>query len=152
MLSINIADVIAVLQTMIPQLIILGVALVAAIIVTVCAMKAKKPLKGFIRKEAWIAFLLVVVVVANTIVLGPMFSMINMAMGGGKISDDAIAEAKELCTDIAEEGIVLLKNDDKALPLAEGAKVNVFGWSSTTLSMVVQVQVHFQMHTQQQTS
>lgn len=131
MLSINIADVIAVLQTMIPQLIILGVALVAAIIVTVCAMKAKKPLKGFIRKEAWIAFLLVVVVVANTIVLGPMFSMINMAMGGGKISDDAIAEAKELCTDIAEEGIVLLKNDDKALPLAEGAKVNVFGWSST---------------------
>ncbi|MBO6283076.1 MAG: glycoside hydrolase family 3 protein, partial [Pseudobutyrivibrio sp.] len=131
MLSINIADVIAVLQTMIPQLIILGVALVAAIIVTVCAMKAKKPLKGFIRKEAWIAFLLVVVVVANTIVLGPMFSMINMAMGGGKISEDAIAEAKELCTDIAEEGIVLLKNDDKALPLAEGSKVNVFGWSST---------------------
>ena len=131
MLSINIADVIAVLQTMIPQLIIIGVALVAAIIVTICAMKAKKPLKGFIRKEAWIAFLLVVVVVANTIVLGPMFSMINMAMGGGKISEDAIAEAKELCTDIAEEGIVLLKNDDKALPLAEGAKVNVFGWSST---------------------
>ncbi|MBO6284122.1 MAG: hypothetical protein J6M63_09375, partial [Pseudobutyrivibrio sp.] len=72
MLSINIADVIAVLQTMIPQLIIIGVALVAAIIVTICAMKAKKPLKGFIRKEAWIAFLLVVVVVANTIVLGPM--------------------------------------------------------------------------------
>ena len=131
MLSINIADVIAVLQTMIPQLIILGVALVAAIIVTICAMKAKKPLKGFIRKEAWIAFLLVVVVVANTIVLGPMFSMINMAMGGGSISDEAIDEAKALCTQIAEEGIVLLKNDDKALPLAEGSKVNVFGWSST---------------------
>ncbi|MBQ6461990.1 MAG: glycoside hydrolase family 3 C-terminal domain-containing protein, partial [Pseudobutyrivibrio sp.] len=92
---------------------------------------AKKPLKGFIRKEAWIAFLLVVVVVANTIVLGPMFSMINMAMGGGSISDEAIDEAKALCTQIAEEGIVLLKNDDKALPLAEGSKVNVFGWSST---------------------
>ena len=131
MLSINIADVIAVLQTMIPQLIILGVALVAAIIATICAMKAKKPLKGFIRKEAWIAFLLVVVVVANTIVLGPMFSMINMSMGGGTISDEAIDEAKALCTQIAEEGIVLLKNDDKALPLAEGTKVNVFGWSST---------------------
>ncbi|MBE5918414.1 MAG: beta-glucosidase [Pseudobutyrivibrio ruminis] len=131
MLSINIADVIAVLQTMIPQLIIIGVALVAAIIVTICAMKAKKPLKGFIRKEAWIAFLLVVVVVANTIVLGPMFSMINMAMGGGSISDEAIDEAKALCTQIAEEGIVLLKNDDKALPLAEGSKINVFGWSST---------------------
>ena len=131
MLSINIADVIAVVQTMIPQLIVLGVALVAAIIVTICAMKAKKPLKGFIRKEAWLAFLLVVVVVVNTILLGPVYSMVNMAMGGGSISDEAIEEAKALATEIAEEGIVLLKNDDAALPLAEGTKVNVFGWSST---------------------
>ena len=131
MLSINIADVIAVLQTMIPQLIVLGVALVAAIIVTICAMKAKKPLKGFIRKEAWLAFFLVVVIVANTILLGPVYSMVNMAMGGGTISDEAIEEAKALATEIAEEGIVLLKNDDAALPLAEGTKVNVFGWSST---------------------
>ncbi len=131
MLSINIADVIAVVQTMIPQLIVLGVALVAAIIVTICAMKAKKPLKGFIRKEAWLAFLLVVVVVVNTILLGPVYSMVNMAMGGGAISDEAIEEAKALATEIAEEGIVLLKNDDAALPLAEGTKVNVFGWSST---------------------
>ncbi|WP_033153795.1 glycoside hydrolase family 3 protein [Pseudobutyrivibrio ruminis] len=131
MLSINIADVIAVLQTMIPQLIVLGVALVAAIIVTICAMKAKKPLKGFIRKEAWLAFALVVVIVVNTILLGPVYSMVNMAMGGGTISDEAIEEAKALATEIAEEGIVLLKNDDAALPLAEGTKVNVFGWSST---------------------
>jgi beta-glucosidase len=131
MLSINIADVIAVLQTMIPQLIVIGVALVAAIIVTICAMKAKKPLKGFIRKEAWLAFALVVVIVVNTILLGPVYSMVNMAMGGGTISDEAIEEAKALATEIAEEGIVLLKNDDAALPLAEGTKVNVFGWSST---------------------
>ncbi len=131
MLNINIADVIAVINTMIPQLVILGVALILAIVVTICAMKAKKPLKGFIRKEAWIAFALVVIVVVNSILLGPVYSMVNMAMGGGTISDDAIEEAKALCTEIAEEGIVLLKNDDKALPLAEGTKVNVFGWSST---------------------
>ena len=30
--------------------------------------------------------------------------------GEGYISEEAIEEAKELCTDIAEEGIVLLKN------------------------------------------
>ena len=131
MLSINIADVIAVLKTMIPQLVAIGVGLVLAIIVTIGAMKAKKPLKGFIRKEAWIAFALVVVIAANAILLGPVYSMVNMAMGGGTISDEAIDEAKALCTEIAEEGIVLLKNDDKQLPLAEGSKVNVFGWSST---------------------
>ena len=131
MLSINIADVIAVLKTMIPQLVAIGVGLVLAIIVTIGAMKAKKPLKGFIRKEAWIAFALVVIIAANAILLGPVYSMVNMAMGGGTISDEAIDEAKALCTEIAEEGIVLLKNDDKELPLAEGSKVNVFGWSST---------------------
>ncbi len=131
MLSINIADVIAVIQTMIPQLIVLGVALVLAIIVTICAMKAKKPLKGFVRKQAWLVFALVVIVVVNSILLGPVYSMVNMAMGGGTISKDAIEEAKALCTEIAEEGIVLLKNEESALPLAEGTKVNVFGWSST---------------------
>ncbi len=131
MLSINIADVISVLDTMKTQLIILGVVLALAIIVTIACVKVKKPLKGLIRKEAWLAFGLVVVVIANTIVFGPMYQMISMAMGDGKISDETSEEAKALCTEIAEEGIVLLKNEEAALPLAEGAKVNVFGWSST---------------------
>ncbi len=131
MLSINIADVIAVLNTMIPQLVVIGVVLVAAIIATLVAIKIKKPLKGFVRKQAWLAFFLTVVIVVTNILLVPMYSMVNMAMGGGAISDEAIDEAKALCTEIAEEGIVLLKNDDNQLPLAEGTKVNVFGWSST---------------------
>ncbi|MBQ1609238.1 MAG: glycoside hydrolase family 3 C-terminal domain-containing protein, partial [Lachnospiraceae bacterium] len=131
MLGINIADVIAVLKTMIPQLIIIGVVLVAAIIISLVAIKVKKPLKGFLRKEAWLAFFLTLVIVVTQIILVPMYSMVNMAMGGGTISEEAIEEAKALCTEIAEEGVVLLKNDGAALPLAEGSKVNVFGWSST---------------------
>lgn len=131
MLNINIADVIAVLKTMVPQLVVIGVVLVAAIVATVCAMKAKKPLKGFIRKQAWLAFLLTLVIVVTNILMGPVYSMVNMAMGGGSISEEAIDEAKALCTEIAEEGVVLLKNENGGLPLAEGTKVNVFGWSST---------------------
>ena len=131
MLSINIADVIAVINTMIPQLVIIGVVLVAAIICTIAAIKIKKPLKGFVRKQAWLVFLLTLVLVVTNILLGPVYSMVNMAMGGGKISEESSEQAKELCTQIAEEGIVLLKNDSAALPLAAGTKVNVFGWSST---------------------
>lgn len=131
MLQINIADVIAVLNTMIPQLVIIGVVLVAAIICTIAAIKIKKPLKGFVRKQAWLVFLLTLVLVVTNILLVPMYSMVNMAMGGGKISEESSEQAKELCTQIAEEGIVLLKNDSAALPLASGTKVNVFGWSST---------------------
>lgn len=40
------------------------------------------------------------------------------------------ARSDELCQKIAEEGIVLLKNQDNALPL-ETKDLNVFGWSST---------------------
>ena len=130
MLSINIADVIAVINTMIPQLVIIGVFLVLAIVATIVAIKIKKPLKGFVRAQAWLAFFLVLVLVITNILLGPVYSMVNMAMGGGTISDESIEEATALCTEIAAEGIVLLKNDG-GLPLGEGAKVNVFGWSST---------------------
>ena len=131
MLSINIADVIAVLEQIKVQLTIIGVVLALAIICTIAVLKVKKPLRGFIRKQAWLAVLLTLVIVVSNILLSPLYSMVNMAMGGGTISEEAIDEAKALCTEIAEEGIVLLKNDDKALPLAEGAKVNIFGWSST---------------------
>lgn len=133
MLSINIADVIAVLQTMIPQLVIIIAALVAAIVIAiVVTIKVKqKPRKRFIRKTTWIAFFAILVITLNTIVLGPVYSMVNMAMGGGKITDESSQHAKEVAQQIAEEGIVLLKNDDNELPLQSGAKVNVFGWSST---------------------
>ena len=131
MLNINPADVIAVLKTMIPQLVLLGVVLLAAIIATLSVIKKTEPVRKFVRKQAWLAFLLTVVIVISNILLVPMYSMVNMAMGGGTISDEAIEEAKALCTEIAEEGIVMLKNDAQALPLAEGSKVNVFGWSST---------------------
>ncbi len=49
-------------------------------------------------------------------------------------SDDfnkASTQSDALCQKIAEEGIVLLKNEEKCLPLTETKKINVFGWSST---------------------
>ncbi|MGD6942771.1 glycoside hydrolase family 3 N-terminal domain-containing protein [Cytobacillus gottheilii] len=49
-------------------------------------------------------------------------------------SNEAVAareKSTEVAEKIADEGIVLLQNEDNALPLAEGSKVNVFGWSFT---------------------
>ncbi len=43
---------------------------------------------------------------------------------------EASAESDELCQKIAEEGIVMLKNENNVLPLEKG-NINVFGWSST---------------------
>ncbi len=46
---------------------------------------------------------------------------------------EAYAAANELNEKVNEEGIVLLKNENGALPLKKGAKVNVFGKNSVNL-------------------
>ncbi len=130
MLAINMDDVVNVLNSCEPYLIALGVVLALAIVVTVACMKLKKPVKKLVRKEAWIAFLLAVVVIVNLICFIPMSSMISLAMGNGAITDETSDEATALVQEIAEEGIVLLKNDG-TLPLAADSNLNVFGWAST---------------------
>ena len=130
MLAINMDDVINVLNSCKPYLIALGVVLALAIVVTVACMKLKKPVKKLFRKEAWIAFLLAVVVIVNLICFIPMSSMISLAMGNGTITDETSDESTALVQEIAEEGIVLLKNDG-TLPLAADSNLNVFGWAST---------------------
>ena len=131
MLAINIDDVINVLNTCKPYLIALGVILAAVIIITVAVVKLQKPKKKFVRAQSWIAFLAALVVIVNMICWGPMSSMISLATGAGTIAEETSAAATELCEDIADEGIVLLENKNDTLPLAEGTKLNVFGWSST---------------------
>ena len=131
MLQINMEDVINVLNSCKPYLIALAVALLLAIVVTVACMKLKKPVKRLVRKEAWIAFLMAVVILVNLICFIPMSSMISLAMGNGTITEETSAEATELCEDLADEGIVLLKNEDNILPLTNTSNLNVFGWAST---------------------
>lgn len=130
MLAINMDDVINVLNSCKPYLIALGVVLALAIVVTVACMKLNKPVKKLVRKEAWIAFLLAVVVIVNLICFIPMSSMISLAMGNGTITDETSEESTALVQEIAEEGIVLLKNEG-TLPLAADSNLNVFGWAST---------------------
>lgn len=130
MLAINMDDVLNVLKSCKPYLIALGIVLVLAIAVTVACMKMKKASKKLIRKETWIATLLAVVVIVNLICFIPMSSMISLATGNGTITDETSGEATELCAEIAEEGIVLLKNEN-ILPLADASNLNVFGWAST---------------------
>ena len=131
MLAINIDDGISVLKSVTPHLIAIRVLLLIAIIVTVAVRKMVKEKKAFIRKETWLVFLLGLIVVVNLILTGPMYNMVTLATGDGAISEATSSEAKALGEEIASEGIVLLQNNDGALPLAKGTKLNVFGWSST---------------------
>ncbi|WP_418718912.1 glycoside hydrolase family 3 N-terminal domain-containing protein [Candidatus Allofournierella merdipullorum] len=130
MLAINIQDVINVLSSVKTHLIVLGVVLVVALAVIIACKALPVAKKKLVRSSALIALGLAVIIVVNTICFGPMFTMINLAMGGGSITEESMAEAYEVNTELVSEGVTLLENNG-ALPLASGANVNVFGWAST---------------------
>ena len=130
MLAINIQDVINVLSSVKTHLIVQGVALVVALAVIIACKALPVAKKKLVRSSALVALGLAVIIVVNTICFGPMFTMINLAMGGGSITEESMAEAYEVNTELVSEGVTLLENNG-ALPLASGANVNVFGWAST---------------------
>lgn len=131
MIGIEMADVIGVLQTCQNYLIALGVIILAAVIVMIAVRKMPKPKKRLIRGESLMAMLLGIVVVANAIVFGPMYTLVSLSMGSGTVSEETTAEAEVVAEQIAEEGFVLLKNEEGFLPLTDTKKLNLFGWAAT---------------------
>ena len=134
MLDINIEDVKNVLISCRPYLIFLGIVLLAAVIaLIVCAVnkKLQKKTKYLVRTQAGIVALLAVVITVNMIVTGPMYTLVSLAMGDGSINQESIDSSSEFGVKVAEEGIVLLKNDDNLLPMTDKKTLNVFGWAST---------------------
>ena len=130
MLSINMSDVMNVINSIKSYLIAIGVIIVAAIVIAVAVMKMKKPEKRLIRGSALIAAIAGICICANMICTGPMSTMLDLISGSGTITEETSAEASALAVEIAEEGIMLLENNS-ILPMAEGSKLNVFGWAST---------------------
>lgn len=97
------------------------------------------------------AILLVVAVAANILATTMFSGLLDTVFGGvrpvyadGTVSmytpinaltkEEALQNAQDFNVTLAEEGFVLLKNEDAALPLAQGAKISVFGKNSVDLS------------------
>jgi len=131
MLQINMDDVLKIVNLCVPYLIGLAIAVVAAVAVMVVCRNKKAATRYLIRRQGLMAIVLSVVIVVNMICWGPMSSLISLATGSGTISKETSDKATELCTRIAEEGIVLLKNEANLLPLKADSNLNVFGWAST---------------------
>ncbi len=111
-------------------------------------MKAYFKQKGF---RVWfiVTACLVSFMIAAGIVLSAYSQFVNIILGGeiavyaeGReprytretdSKEEALEEANELNERICEEGMVLLRNENGALPLEKGAKVSVFGKNSVNL-------------------
>ena len=129
MISVEMEDVLAVLQLCKPYIISIIAALVIGIVIMIACRRMSRGKKFLIRGEAAIAMVLAVVVCVNMICFGPMATLIGLATGNGTLSDETNEEAAEVAEEIMEDGIVLLKNES-LLPLNETKKLNIFGWES----------------------
>ena len=129
MISVEMEDVLAVLQLCKPYIIGIIAALVIGIVIMIAFRRMSRGKRFLIRGEAAIAMVLAVVVCVNMICFGPMSTLIGLATGNGTLSDETNEEAAEVAEEIMEDGIVLLKNE-RLLPLNETKKLNIFGWES----------------------
>ena len=129
MISVEMEDVLAVLQLCKPYIIGIIAALVIGIVIMVACRRMSRDKRFLIRGEAAIAMVLAVVVCVNMICFGPMATLIGLATGNGTLSDETNEEAAKVAEEIMEDGIVLLKNES-LLPLNQTKKLNIFGWES----------------------
>lgn len=130
--AVSIEDVYSTINACKVPIICIVVGIIAAIVVAVLAGKKEAALRKMIRWQSLMAGILVVVVAVNVICLNIEYSLINKVMTGSKgLSEETSEESKKLVEEIADEGVVLLKNENDSLPISTDTKLNIFGWGST---------------------
>ncbi|RBP99652.1 glycoside hydrolase family 3 N-terminal domain-containing protein [Bifidobacterium xylocopae] len=133
MLNINMSDVVAVLKSLIPELVVIGVFLVLAIIISIAVNKRtvkSVAARKMIHSQSWLVTFVAVVVALATMMLGPLSNLITKSTTKHEVQPATAAAARTLAKDTARESVTLLENRGGILPLKSG-KVNVFGWAST---------------------
>lgn len=124
-------DVISVIQLVRNHIIVIVAALLCMIGVVVFAKRWEKTKRRFVRLQSVIAFVVVVAVTVNIMLSGVLYNTINVVLADtGELSKENEDNSRAIIEEIANEGVVMTKNDDSFLPIAP-EKLNVFGWAST---------------------
>ena len=133
MFSVNLSDVVAVLKSLIPQLVVIGVFLVLALLITIAVNKHTVKTvanRKMIHSQSWLVAFVAVVAALATMLLGPLSNLITKSANKHELQPATVAVARNLAEDIQRESVTMLQNSDGTLPLKSN-KVNVFGWAST---------------------
>lgn len=117
------------------------------------AVKRTKASKGTVIGSVLLALLLILTIVVNFVLMGPLYTVMNMYFGKGdvmisNVDDDVkknsnyyssdykdgaelLTASQKFAQEIQAEGTVLLKNDNNTLPLtSDETKVSLFGRTS----------------------
>ena len=130
--TVSMEDVYSNVAACMPQIVMIVAALAAFLIISIVVRKQKEAKRSMIRWETFLAAVLVIAIAANWVCLGTERSLLNQVLADPMaLDEETTADSAALAEEIADEGIVLLKNDDNALPISTDTKLNVFGWGST---------------------
>lgn len=111
--------------------ILITLVLMAAVMIA-AHWAVKKGIRHIVRWGAGISWVLIVTVIANIICYGPLYNNISIILNStARVTEESAAKSKEVIEDVGDEGMVLVKNENNLLPLAENSNINVFGWAST---------------------
>ncbi len=85
-----------------------------------------------------IAFLLIVFIVAN-VLINFFKGIIDQYLGDNSLPGEVLdpKQGDTVAQRVAEEGFVLLKNENDTLPLTNVTNINLFGWGSTDAGMLM---------------
>ena len=101
MLSINMSDVMNVINSIRTYLIAIGAIIIVAILIQLLVSKMKKPGRRLIRGSAFIAAVAGICICVNLICIGPMSTMLDLISGSGTITEETSKEASALAVEIA---------------------------------------------------
>ena len=129
----NMDDVYSTLHTVLPYFIPFVLVAVAAFILTFVFEKKSQKYRFMFAAQSFAVSALIFVVTINAVIFGPLQTVISLALTTSTgLSDETAENSKDVNIEIAEEGTVLLKNEEGTLPLSSDVtKLNVFGWAST---------------------
>lgn len=131
--TVQMSDVVATIEQCRTQLIIGVIILVIGIACLIVGRIRKNASRHVLTVQGCVAVVMAFVITITWICLGPEYSMVNNVLAGNStIKPENKENSLKTAEKIAEEGITLLKNENGALPIKSGKKLNVFGWSSVS--------------------
>ena len=120
---------------LITRLIFAGTIVVAIFILGMWIYRARKN-KRMLKFFSFLLCLLLVVVIAVNGLVANLYVMLNQFLNKNVVAEELVVEETKAAQDITEqieaEGLVLLRNEDKVLPLSTD-KVNIFGCASNAI-------------------